>query len=293
MPLPLNPEFQAYSADYPLILEGHTSLKTTCYSQAPCYLIPRLVSGHSKIEKHPNHYRLITSSSGNVNVASIGAMSPKEYLSVLVKVVQETGGITDVPHAYAMVLQKMGLKVTKRPWGNQDFVFETANLTALAGSRYSRIRTYISRLLRSGVMVRPVTSADTDAAVKLENLWASRYLGRFGKAGYLAGLLPHLEEIPPVMRVFGLGAFDGESLVGLVIGNQISKDSWACTFRYADNTYHGLSMLLFREISKHYSDLPFEVDGSSAGKDLHEFKRRLLTKESLNHQIFMYTVKLK
>ena len=286
------PNFQEYYSDYAKVASNSAALSVIAYQHSPCYLIPRVHSGSARLQRKDTYYHLLSDSTPTAGVIPFDIPNPKVYLQTLIETIHTIGGVTNVPHSYAMALTKMGYKAAKRPWGNQDFVFETSLLNTLPGKRHSRVRTYINKLKRDGVHVRELGSGDREVVKDMCHYWHTHHSGRTGRMNYATDFVTFMDAYPESMRVKCIGLFDkADQIIGVAIAALLTDYSWSCSFRYANNSWPSASMMLFHEISKHYTDLPYEVDGDAGGADLYEFKRRLLTDPVLDKQIFMYTVK--
>lgn len=278
--------WQSLFARYPEILQAYTACRLTIYDASPCYLIPRSMKSDSFVwHDHGTHITCGAEGSAPI-VIPVTLNSPKEYMEAVLDTIHRYGGAYSLPTAYATPLGKMGYKLIKRPWGNLDFVMETDVLANLPGKRHERKRTTLNRLVREGYTVRPMTSADAGEVERVENLWEEAHRGRTGRHGYASLLARGLDEYPDHFRMKGLicHAPDGE-VVGVSLSGQMTADTWSCSYRYADNNHAGVSLLLFREMARLYSDLPYEADGSGGapGSSLFEFKRRLVD----NHKLML------
>ncbi len=284
---------EQFQSDYDKILLSHEACRTILYQAAPCYLIPRVTRGQAVLTKEDGYYLLGQKYQAQI-VIPVDLKSPSDYLSTLLNVISRYKAATNVPAPYAMALKNQGYRVIKRPWGNIDWVFDTEALADLPGKRHERKRTYINKLIRQGLEIRELTAKDADIAGGLENLWIHRKSeeGHAGRQGYAKLVISLLDQAPASMRLRAFGLFDQGRIVGFTVGNMLTPSYWACSFRYADNTYQGASLFLFRETARAYRDVPFECDGdaSGVGSPLWEFKRRLASEATDKQSQEMYVV---
>lgn len=276
---------------YPEILQSYTDCRICIYDASPCYLIPRMEkSSNFEWEDHGSYITHGGRGSAPI-VTPVTLSSPKQYMEAVLDTIHRYGGAYSLPTSYAKPLGKMGYKLIKRPWGNLDFIFETEVLANLSGKRHERKRTHLNKLVKQGYVCRPMTKEDSMLVYKIETEWESVHTGtRTGKHGYATALAKGLGDYPPAMRLSGIvcHAPDGQP-VGVSLSSQVTADTWTCSFRYADNVHAGVSLLMFREMARMYSDLKYEADGSGGGygSSLFEFKRRLVSNPDFLLEMFV------
>lgn len=283
--------WQSLFARYPEILEAYTACKITIYDASPCYLIPRMQKSKNFVWHDHGSYITCGADGSAPIVIPVTLDSPKAYMAAAMDTIHRYGGVYSVPTAYAKPLGKMGYKQIKRPWGNIDFVLETRVLLNLPGKRHERKRTMLNKLLREGYTLRAMTSADASEVARVEDAWEGSHKGRTGRHGYASILAAGLDDYPDHLRIRGVVCQDPNGvIVGVALSCQTTSDTWSCSYRYADNSHHGVSLLLFREMARYYTDLPYEADGNggAAGSSMFEFKRRLV--EDQNLMIGMWVV---
>lgn len=286
--------WESLYSDYESICKAYTATKILCYEASPCYTIPKMLEpGKSRVWADHGAYRVFGSApKSSPMMIPVTLASPKEAMNAYLEVLHKYKGLTQVPAPYAGTLAKMGYKVSKRPWGNIDFVMETDLLLTLPGGRFKTRRNELSRLAKEGYTTRPLTSSDVGLVKAMESDWGSSHKGPVYRTGYATELTRHIDTAPAPMRLQGLVLLSPTGVVaGVALGCQITLDTWSCSFRFTDNRVLGAALFLFQAMCRLFPDLPYEADGSGGapGETLFDYKKRLIQRTDL--LVEMFTVK--
>lgn len=286
--------WESLYSDYDLICQSYSATKILCYEASPCYTIPKMMeSGKSRVWADHGDYRIFGSApKSSPMMIPVKLESPKAAMNAYLEVLHRYKGLTQVPAPYAGTLAKMGYKVSKRPWGNIDFVMETDLLLTLPGGRFKTRRNELSRLSKEGYTTRPLTSSDVEVVRAMETEWGSSHKGTVYRAGYATELTRHVDNAPKEMRLQGLVMLSSSgAVVGVSLGCKVTTDTWSCSFRFADHKVVGSALFLFQGMCRLFSDLPYEADGNggAAGSPLFDYKKRLVQRTDL--LVEMFTVK--
>lgn len=281
---------------YPDILQSYTACKLRVYDANPCYLIPKVLK--SKTFELEDHGRYLTIGNAGTTpiVIPVTISTAKEYMQTLLEVIHRYGGAASVPTAYANTLKKMGYIARKRSWGSIDFVFENKVLLELPGSRFSKRRNALKKLVKNGYTLAPVTTSDADTALSIEDRWASAYKGGCGghaRKGYASELIRVMDTVAPSIELRGVKMLDSQGqAVGIALGTRVTSDTWTCGYRFADNRLDSASLFLLQGLTKLYPDTVYELDGGGGSPTANLFwtKKQMALRDDL--LIEMFTVAL-
>lgn len=283
---------------YVRVVQSAGSYRFVNYSGSLLYVLPRLISGLIEVHLSECKTVLVFGSvfSSNKTVYSLIERSPKDYLLLLMQMLDQFGGVISVPTPYANALGKKGYATIKRPWGPIDFILSTDNLRTLAGSKYSRLRSYIHGLRRHPVEVRQLTANDVQDVANLEASWVREQNIKVNHAGFAVTALDNAKHFPAELNSRNIGVWYDGRLVGFAMACLVAPDTWANCYRFTESRrFNGLTVLMMQELAEYYRDYPYEADGDgrAAGSSLWEFKRRLLSEDVQDKQLEMYVVKRK
>ena len=286
--------WNVFANRYGDILKSYDDCRIVNYNGSPCYLVPRIDKRYSNLHDHRDYLVAQSTSKSAPMVIPVDIHGPRDYLEAVSEVISRYGGASNISKPYATALEKMGYKVTKRPWGNLDFVFSTDVLRAFPGKKHERKRSYINRLEREGYYTRELRSSDQPSCKSLEARWMEDHEGRTSRHGYATHCVDILDELAEPFGVRGVGLFnpDGQ-MVGFTVAAPLTPTHWSCSFRYANNDVHGASLKIFRDTAALFADYPLECDGDGDGEGsgLWEFKRRLLSDDVMDKQVEMFVIK--
>jgi hypothetical protein len=186
------------------------------------------------------------------------------------------GRIVYVQQDEAIRVAREGFAITFK---SEEFIYDRAEVIALEGARFAKVRQELSRCRRHGVETRPYTSADQAACLALTEAWKERLVANGMKIGSSYNIIVaclKAADLLPLSLLAGLVVEAEGRICGFAFSGSMTSTMGCNYICVTDVSIPGLTLFLRYRMMAEFPDLVYFNDADDAGRpELRGMKQRL------------------